>query len=140
MTTAISAYLQNLSGLDFLIFLIGGGIAVFSGIGIWRLNRKGRALDPRELELMRARYQVLLRFGNVGTDLLPLLGLLGTALAILNTFFGLSGTPDSSEIVANFAPALTTTVSGIGFAIVNTFLIQGFLVPAYQQFFRSSEN
>lgn len=135
MTTAISAYFQNLSGLDVLIWLIGGTIAILSGIGIWWLNRKGRALDRREVELMKARYQALLRFGNVGTDLLPLLGLLGTALAILNTFFGLSGTPDSSEIVANFAPALTTTVSGIGFAIVNTFVIQGFLVPACEQFF-----
>lgn len=48
------------------------------------------------------------------TQILPLLGLLGTVLALLVTFKGFDGAEiDPGKIISDFAPALTTTASGI---------------------------
>lgn len=59
-------------------------------------------------------------------ELLPLMGLLGTVLGILNTFSAMQnlnpGTDAMQEIMRQFAPALTTTVTGIGCLIINLFV------------------
>lgn len=52
------------------------------------------------------------------TDLLPVLGLLGTVLALMDTFrsFQVAATgeaPDLSQMIRSFAPALSTTISGL---------------------------
>ncbi|MDO5581201.1 MAG: MotA/TolQ/ExbB proton channel family protein [Planctomycetia bacterium] len=55
-------------------------------------------------------------------EILPLLGLLGTILALLKTFQSIgmdSGTINIHEIISNFAPALTTTASGIIMLVIN---------------------
>jgi biopolymer transport protein ExbB/TolQ len=60
------------------------------------------------------RYQT---FCLVLTELLPVLGLLGTVLGLMNTFetFHLSSQsePDLSQMVRAFSPALSTTISGL---------------------------
>ena len=58
------------------------------------------------------------------TELLPLLGLLGTVLSLLYTFqtFQLAAaeeTADLSQLVRTFAPALSTTISGLLMLIPN---------------------
>ena len=56
-------------------------------------------------------------------DLLPLLGLCGTILGLLNTLYAMDGqTGDHLTIVAQFAPALSTTVTAIIFLVVNIIL------------------
>jgi hypothetical protein len=51
------------------------------------------------------------------TDLLPVGGLLGTTLALMytfKTFQSASGeTPDLSQMIRTFAPAMSTTISGL---------------------------
>jgi len=51
------------------------------------------------------------------TELLPVLGLLGTVFSLMHTFkaFQLSSSdaPDLSNIIRTFAPALSTTISGL---------------------------
>lgn len=131
----ITGYLTNIGALDIVIILLGVGVAVVSIYGSWILGQTGIAERARDRAALKTRWTSLLRSLSVITDILPLLGLLGTALAILNTFLGLGGAIDSAEIVANFAPALTTTISGIFFAIVNTVIIQSVLTPAFEKRF-----
>jgi flagellar motor component MotA len=63
----------------------------------------------------------LLRFGSFSTELLPILGIIGTCLALLLTLtdLGQSATFDIRQVATNFAPALSTTVSGLVFAVLN---------------------
>ena len=70
--------------------------------------------------------QRLYRYQNVClqlTELLPLLGIMGTVIGLLNTFasFGVTngGQPDVPKLVATFAPAMSTTLSGLFAALLN---------------------
>ena len=49
----------------------------------------------------------------------PLLGLLGTVAAILQTFSSITGTVTPKEIITKYAPAITATGSGLFMALVN---------------------
>ncbi|MDR0390472.1 MAG: MotA/TolQ/ExbB proton channel family protein [Planctomycetaceae bacterium] len=57
------------------------------------------------------------------TELLPVLGLIGTVAAMLNTFDAFSATRsggvDIGVIVNKFAPAMTTTLSGLIMVVIN---------------------
>lgn len=58
-----------------------------------------------------------------GTELLPVLGLIGTVLAMLNTFSEFDVAPDIGVDIAaairRFAPAMTTTLSGLFMVLLN---------------------
>lgn len=112
-------YWRAFGPLDRLIWLVGIFLAVLHIVGLayfiyrhwWRL-----APTPRS-EGFRI---ILLSF----TELLPLLGLLGTVIALLNTFYVFGGyggdqVPELGQMVLTFAPALTTTVSGLIWAVLN---------------------
>lgn len=57
------------------------------------------------------------------TELLPVLGLIGTVLAMLNTFSEFDVSPEAGVnivgIIQRFAPAMTTTLSGLFMVVVN---------------------
>lgn len=131
----INSYFSNFTLLDAFILLLGAAVAIIAVAGGKSLSRDARIEQKHERHKRRARWQATLRATSVITDILPLLGLLGTALAILNTFMSLGGSIQSTEIVAKFAPGLTTTVSGISMAILNTVLIQIYFAPAFEKRF-----
>jgi|GEM_PF-6674470 len=132
----ILTYFTNLGFLDFIILTLGSGVAGFALYGTRQLSTN-HTLNKRGAEEGRKRWLAIQRVMTVITDIFPLLGLLGTALAILNTFLSLSGPIDPSSVVANFAPGLTTTISGIFCAIVNTLLLQIYFNPALEKRFDS---
>ena len=132
----IVEYLTNLSALDALISLLGILVATLALWGGWRLS-KAAPTRSRTIEEQLQRWLNAKRIMTVLTDLFPLFGLLGTALAILNTFMNLSGPVDPTSVVANFAPGLTTTISGIFWALVNTLLLQLYFAPAFDKRFES---
>ncbi len=57
------------------------------------------------------------------TELLPVLGLMGTVMAMLNTFAAFDVTPDEEinlvGVIQKFAPAMTTTLSGLVMVALN---------------------
>jgi biopolymer transport protein ExbB/TolQ len=132
----IIQYLSNFGALDFLITALGVLVAAMAIWGGKHLS-KGKAVRSRTIEESREGWMALQRIMTVVTDLFPLMGLLGTALAILNTFMNLSGPVDPSSVVANFAPGLTTTISGIFWALVNTSLLQLYFSPNFEKQFES---
>jgi hypothetical protein len=117
-------YWQAFGPLDTVIWFIGISLTAAHLISLlWYLHRHWWRLHPIEnFDTFRA---TLLSF----TEVLPLLGLLGTVIALLNTFYGLTSyglegadVPDVGQMVMNLAPALTTTISGLIWAVVNIFL------------------
>src|SRR5690606_16885378 len=66
----------------------------------------------------------MLHVGGFGAEMLPLLGILGTVLALLMTLtsLGTATVFDIKQVASDFAPALSTTVSGITFAVINLVL------------------
>lgn len=103
----------------------------------WFIIGYGALLTAAHIALIAARYLSSALWARQGlgecrhfllalSELLPLLGLLGTVVALLNTFLGIDSAPDGSvsipELIRDFAPALTTTASGIIFVLINLFL------------------
>ena len=56
-----------------------------------------------------------------GAEWFPLLGLIGTVIAILQTFSAITpgSRPEPSEIIRNYAPAITATGGGLYMAFIN---------------------
>lgn len=107
----------NLSDLDAVIIAFGTVLVVL------HLGILSGAIGVRR-PITHARLVGALRFGSFCTELLPLLGILGTVLALLLTLnnLGTVSTFDVRQVTRDFAPALSTTVSGLVFAIINMLL------------------
>lgn len=131
MGETLQYYWQAFTPLDQFIWGLAIILVVFHIITLfYYIYRNYWKLDPlAQVERWRI---MLLSF----TEILPLLGLLGTVIALLNTFYGLgrSETPDLQEMIVTFAPALTTTISGLLGAIINLFLnsVLGLLQTLHQ--------
>ena len=74
-----------------------------------------------------------MRLASFAVDLFPLLGLLGTVAALLVTFAGMGGPRIGTNVIASFAPGLTSTITGLLAAIGNMFVFQMWLVPTVGQ-------
>jgi hypothetical protein len=119
-------YWQAFGPLDTFIWVFGGILFLLHfGSLVLYVYRYWWRLHPIAIENFDTWRATLLSF----TEVLPLLGLLGTVIALLNTFYGLTSyglegadVPDVGQMVMNLAPALTTTISGLIWAAVNIFL------------------
>ncbi|MGI5832485.1 MAG: MotA/TolQ/ExbB proton channel family protein [Thermoguttaceae bacterium] len=126
MREAFSYYLHYRTGFDYFIIGVGGVIfllILFLAllVPIWSKKDFFRNYKKRKrtLDLLSS-----------ATQLLPLLGLLGTVLAMLGTFSGIGASGkqiDPTKVISDFAPALTTTATGIMCLLFNLF----FLMPSY---------
>lgn len=105
----VSAYWNNLNFFDAVILICG---LLMLGLQIYYcVCRK----DYKVAKLEETR-QGILYF----CEFFPLAGLLGTMLALLVTLSSMgSGKPDIGVIFTNFAPALTSTISGLLMLMVN---------------------
>lgn len=105
------------SKLDWLILSLGLILVIAHGIGLIGRFQGKRLLFVQNLDSYRT---VCLLF----TELLPVIGLLGTVLSLMYTFktFQIADDgepPDLSQMVRAFAPAMSTTISGLTMIIPN---------------------
>jgi hypothetical protein len=113
---AMQFYLDSIrrSYLDWIILALGSFFFVVQLILAWRALRwQERAFDERPDPLIQGMYQA--------AEWFPLLGLFGTVAGILQTFaaIGLQESVPQREIIRLYAPALTTTGSGLLMALLN---------------------
>ena len=111
------AYLDKCTAFDWIIWSLGGILLITQFVFVVALFGRWK-FATQNGDFWRNLFASCCEF-------FPLLGLLGTVLGILNTFGNMPSNMDSSamqEILGNFAPALTTTVSGILCLIPNLFL------------------
>jgi hypothetical protein len=112
---AMADYLSRIrhSPMDWLILSLGAVLFVTQITLSWRaLHWRGDSFDERPDRWLTNLAQA--------AEWFPLLGLLGTVAAILQTFGSLHGpvvTPQ--EVIRRYAPAITATGSGLFMALVN---------------------
>ncbi|MBQ1455642.1 MAG: MotA/TolQ/ExbB proton channel family protein [Thermoguttaceae bacterium] len=115
----MDAYWSYLGPMDW--FIIGYG-ALLMAVHIVLIAARYLSSALWARQGLGVRRQFLLAL----SELLPLMGLLGTVVALLNTFLGMDsaadGYVDIPGLIHDFAPALTTTASGIIFVLINLFL------------------
>lgn len=111
-------YLSRLrdSQIDWVILTLGGVLFVVQTLLAWKalkLRDDGPGFDTRPDKWVNQLAQA--------AEWFPLLGLIGTVAAILQTFS--SFTPDKpptySEIIQKYGPAITATGSGLFMALMN---------------------
>jgi len=98
------------SGIDWFILTWGTMLIAAHLVGLFARWRSSSTVAMQRLERYRT---VLLSM----TELLPILGLLGTVLSLMATFQGFQTSADESpnlaETMRTFAPALSATCSGL---------------------------
>ena len=99
------------SQLDWLILGIGGALLIAHLVGLVLRFRGRKVLFVQNLDRYRTFCLLL-------TELLPVLGLLGTVLSLMETFKTFQSRAegealDLSQMIHAFAPAMSTTVSGL---------------------------
>ena len=127
------SYFSALTGspFDWLILLYGVALIAAHVYGIWGRYRCERTIFVQDLDRYRTLCLLL-------TELLPMFGLLGTVWGLMQTFqtfaAGEDSRPDIGTMVQSFAPAMTTTISGLLMAIPNLVLnaIMWYLNPHKQ--------
>jgi hypothetical protein len=108
------------SGIDWIIVALGLSLFLAQTILAWRALRWSQAagdFDPAADRWLTHLAQ--------GAEWFPLLGLIGTVAAILQTFSSIGApgaTPEETmprEIIRRYAPAITATGSGLFMALMN---------------------
>ncbi|MDR1486193.1 MAG: MotA/TolQ/ExbB proton channel family protein [Planctomycetaceae bacterium] len=111
-----NSYFGFFSGLDWVIIGCGGFLALFQLFAIFMRYSSRRVFFVQNLGQVQLS---CLQFA----ELLPVLGLIGTVAAMLNTFHAFTIKPDEgveiATIVRTFAPAMTTTLSGLLMVVIN---------------------
>src|SRR5262245_14158064 len=113
--------------MDVLILSLGAGLFVAQMLLSWRaLHWRGTSFDERPDPWLSNLAQA--------SEWFPLLGLLGTVAAILQTFSQITiFTPQ--EIIKSYAPAITATGSGLFMALIN--ILPSWLVPVGRDLIRA---
>lgn len=109
-------YLERIStpGVDWVILALGGTLFVAQIILTWRALRwRETSFDERPDKWLENLAQA--------AEWFPLLGLIGTVAAILQTFSSITpgSNPTPQEIIRKYAPAITATGSGLFMALMN---------------------
>jgi hypothetical protein len=107
-------YLEHLTWMDALILLIGAVLFFLQMLLTFKALRwRGTGFDERSDSFLSGLAQA--------AEWFPLLGLLGTVAAILQTFSGMGEKVTPREIIRSYAPAITATGSGLFMALSNIF-------------------
>ncbi len=105
-------YLSHLTWMDVLILTVGTALFVVQMVlSLQALRWRGSGFDERPDAFLSHLAQ--------GAEWFPLLGLLGTVAAILQTFGGMTEAVTPREIITRYAPAITATGSGLFMALIN---------------------
>lgn len=110
------AYWHYISPFDWIILSFGAALFLFQLFAIFMRYASRQVLFVQHLgRIQSACLQ--------GTELLPVLGLIGTVMAMLNTFSAFDVSPESGVnvviVIQRFAPAMTTTLSGLFMVVLN---------------------
>jgi hypothetical protein len=132
--TARGQYLDRLphSPIDWIILALGGLLFVAQTWLAWRAMRWQDASNNFDESV-----DDWLTHTGRAAEWFPLLGLIGTVAAILETFssFGADTKPEATEIIRMYGPAITATGSGLFMAFLN--ILPGWVVIAGRKLIRS---
>jgi hypothetical protein len=102
------------SPIDWLILGLGGTLFVLQVLLSWSaMQWRGTKFNTGVDKWLNHLAQA--------AEWFPLLGLLGTVAAILQTFSSITGTVAPEQVIRLYAPAITATGSGLFMALLNIF-------------------
>ena len=105
-------YADHISSMDVVILALGAFLFVLQMLLSWQaLHWRGTRFDERPDPWLN-------RLGQAA-EWFPLLGLIGTVAAILQTFSSIEGRVPQERIIQLYAPAITATGSGLFMALFN---------------------
>jgi hypothetical protein len=111
-------YLHRLedSAIDWIILGLGTLLFLTQSMLAWSALR----FDDQQKDFNK-KYDGWLAHLTQSAEWFPLLGLIGTVAAILQTFssFGPGSKPAAEEIIQKYGPAITATGSGLFMALIN---------------------
>ncbi|MBX3421756.1 MAG: MotA/TolQ/ExbB proton channel family protein [Pirellulaceae bacterium] len=128
-------YVKHFSAIDLLIVILGIATLGFQ-LREWRFLSANQSLINNPFQEAQKRAYRVVRIATLAIDGFPLLGLLGTVASLLVTFAGIQGNQVTSNIISDFAPGLTSTVSGLFCSLVNLGFLQLWLTPTVEVFRR----
>ncbi len=111
-TTATEFYFERITRLDQLILSLGCFLFTLQTLFAWR------ALIWKETSFHEGADNWISHLSQAA-EWFPLLGLLGTVAAILQTFSSIHGPVAPEKIIQLYGPAITATGSGIFMALIN---------------------
>jgi hypothetical protein len=127
-------YLSRLkeSPIDWVILLIGTVLFISQTLLAWKALHWNEQLDTFE-----ERGDKWISHLGQAAEWFPLLGLIGTVAAILQTFSSITpgSNPTPQEIIRKYAPAITATGSGLFMALLN--ILPGWIVIAGRMLIQS---
>ncbi len=110
------AYWQYLSPFDWVILSYGAILLLFQSAALFMRCFSSSTFFVQNLGRTQS---ACLQW----TELLPVLGLMGTVMAMLNTFAAFDASPEEGvdlvAVIQRFAPAMTTTLSGLFMVALN---------------------
>lgn len=102
----------KVSGIDWIILSLGFSLFFAQTYLAWRALRwQDTDFDQRADRWLSHLAQ--------GAEWFPLLGLIGTVAAILQTFNAITADPSPQNIIRSYAPAITATGGGLFMALIN---------------------
>ena len=105
-------YIEHISPMDSVILSLGTSMFLLQGLlSLQAMRWRGMSFDERPDPWLN-------RLGQAA-EWFPLLGLLGTVAAILQTFSSITNRVSPAEIITMYAPAITATGSGLFMALFN---------------------
>ena len=105
-------YLNHITHLDTLIIVMGLGLFVAqTALALQAMRWRKTGFDERPDSWLSNLAQA--------AEWFPLLGLLGTVAAILQTFSSIHGSITPEEVIRKYSPAITATGSGLFMALLN---------------------
>jgi MotA/TolQ/ExbB proton channel family len=105
-------YIDHLTPFDWVILSLGGALFLLQTyFAFHALRWVGDGFDERPDPWLTRLAQ--------SSEWFPLLGLIGTVAAILQTFSSIRGETAPDQIIRLYAPALTATGSGLFMALIN---------------------
>lgn len=110
------AYWHYITPFDWVILSVGAALFLFQAFAVFMRYASDRVLFVQHLGRVQS---ACLQW----TEILPVLGLIGTVVAMLNTFSEFEVSAESgvniAGVIQRFAPAMTTTLSGLFMVVVN---------------------
>lgn len=121
---SIEFFQNRLTLLDFIIIGLGCFILLYQSWKRFTTFSKSFYKKAQQDPLFITREQLKIRYISSLIEMLPMMGIMGTVWGLMGALYVISSQdmPTVKDIATHIAPALSTTLFGLFFAVVNLFM------------------
>lgn len=121
---SIEFFQNRLTLLDFIIIGLGCFILLYQCWKRFTTFSKSFYKKAKKDPLFITREQLKIRYISSLIEMLPMIGIMGTVWGLMGALYVISSQdmPTVKDIATHIAPALSTTLFGLFFAVINLFM------------------